>query len=626
MGYNELAEDCLEYAMEVALSQEAAEAPLLYLELGRVRDLKGDWEGALHSYEKALGLPCDHCVDTGRILNGIGLQHYALGNWDKAAEYYTRASARSESPVGKYCAGVNFAVLLGERGKVQDALRIEQRLLEDLSGIEDDFGYYCVRSNMLYKYAAGGDDRQFNAVLEELTPVLERPLLRRLRFGVTDSRFVHALKGGRLDEVELLLTALRRQLGDGSAVSSPASEGWVSIREAMYLRACGQPGVALGRLRDALARLSWDALSRVTAEYEIALCLKETSSTVAADYALRAIARLKQLGFDRREVERRRAWLFERARRAVALPRAERGFEAFVGSSAAASRIRSALAKLAKVNATALILGESGTGKSFVAKLIHEASERRLGPFVRFDCTCHEEGLMESLLFGHRRGAFTGAIADRKGLVQLASAGTLLIDEVADLPLALQGKLLGLLEEGFYRPIGSTTEERASVRFLVATNKNLEIEVEEGRFREDLLFRVGALKVVIPPLRQRAEDIPDLVATFVKAQNARFATCKRLAASAWAVLTRQEWPGNVRQLQKVLERAIVLSEGDEIHVEDLGIEEAQKPEPAARTLEQVERDHILEVLASVSWNRSKAAKLLGIKRTTLYSRMATLGI
>jgi DNA-binding NtrC family response regulator len=201
-----------------------------------------------------------------------------------------------------------------------------------------------------------------------------------------------------------------------------------------------------------------------------------------------------------------------------------------------------------------------------------------------------------------------------------------LIDEVADLPLALQGKLLGLLEEGFYRPIGSTTEERASVRFLVATNKNLEIEVEEGRFREDLLFRVGALKVVIPPLRQRAEDIPDLVATFVKAQNARFATCKRLAASAWAVLTRQEWPGNVRQLQKVLERAIVLSEGDEIHVEDLGIEEAQKPEPAARTLEQVERDHILEVLASVSWNRSKAAKLLGIKRTTLYSRMATLGI
>jgi DNA-binding NtrC family response regulator len=627
MGYIELAEDCLQYAMEVAHDHESTDVPLLYLELGRLYDLKGDWRQALTAYEKALGLPHGEPVDTGRILNGIGLQYYALGSWDKARAYYDRARSLSDSPVGRHCAGVNLAVLFGERGKREEALKLERQLLLELEHLEDEFGYYCVQSNMLYKYATFDDEAALEKVLATVVPALNRPGLRRLRFGVTDSRLVFALGRRQLDRVESLLAELRRHLGDGSATSSPGSEGWVAIRDAMFLRACGQPRAAVGRLSESLLELGWDALSRATADYELALCLKEAGESLAVDYGLKALSRFRELGYDKHVIEQRRKQLFDRTARPTTTFGSDFVFEGFVGQSLAACQVRSTLARVARVDATVLILGESGTGKTFLANLIHEGSARRAGPFVRFDCTCHEEGLMESLLFGHRRGAFTGAVMERKGLVELATGGTLLIDEVADLPLALQGKLLTILEEGTYRPVGGTVVEKANVRFLVATNKSLEAEVRDGRFREDLFFRLGALKIVIPSLRGRSEDIPHLAATCLAMCNARFGTAKRLAASAWAVLARQQWPGNVRELQKVIERAIVLSDGDEIHAHDLGLEQAvERQADTVRTLDDVERDYIVHVLTTVAGNRSRAARLLGMKRTTLYSRMAALGI
>jgi DNA-binding NtrC family response regulator len=244
---------------------------------------------------------------------------------------------------------------------------------------------------------------------------------------------------------------------------------------------------------------------------------------------------------------------------------------------------------------------------------------------VRLDCTCHGDALIDSLLFGHRRGAFTGAVDQQKGLLEAAQGGTLFIDEISELPLALQGKLLTILEEGTFRIVGTTKLCVADVRLIVATNKDLKELAASGQFRQDLLYRLGEVKINIPALRDHLEDVPALANSLLAALCTQHSVVKRLSPLAIQALGSCPWPGNVRQLKKVLERAVVLGESVLICVSDLGLVEDGGEEQPQR-LSDLEREHILRILGLTAGNKSKAAKLLGLKRSTLYSRLTALGL
>jgi two-component system response regulator GlrR len=286
--------------------------------------------------------------------------------------------------------------------------------------------------------------------------------------------------------------------------------------------------------------------------------------------------------------------------------------------------MKKALGRVAKSMATVLLVGESGTGKSMLATLVHQASPRAAGPFVRLDCTCHGDALIDSLLFGHRRGAFTGAVDQQKGLLEAAQGGTLFIDEISELPLALQGKLLTILEEGTFRIVGATKLSVADVRLIVATNKDLNGLAASGQFRRDLLYRLGELRINIPTLREHIEDVPPLAENLLATLCAQHSVVKRLSPLAIQALASYSWPGNVRQLKKVLERAVVLGESVLISVSDLGVADGGEEQP--QRLSDLEREYIVRILGLTAGNKSKAAKLLGLKRSTLYSRLAALGL
>lgn len=280
-------------------------------------------------------------------------------------------------------------------------------------------------------------------------------------------------------------------------------------------------------------------------------------------------------------------------------------------------------------NTTILIQGESGTGKELVARSIHYHSPRRDRPFVAVDCGALPETLLESELFGHIRGSFTGAIGNRKGLFEEADGGTILLDEVGDTTVTFQSKLLRVLQEGEIRPVGSSKSVKVDVRVIAATNKDLKKGVENKAFREDLYYRLAVVPIVIPPLRQRREDIPLLVDHFIRkycGQNRL--EVKRISAKALRLLIDSPWPGNIRELENVIERAVLISPGPEIGPEALFLEQAvgeELPPPlldATRAAaETVEKERIVEATQKTKGNRSRAAKLLGISRATLYNKL-----
>jgi DNA-binding NtrC family response regulator len=287
--------------------------------------------------------------------------------------------------------------------------------------------------------------------------------------------------------------------------------------------------------------------------------------------------------------------------------------------------MKSSLRRVASTAATVLLVGETGTGKSMLAGLIHKASSRARGPFVRLDCTCHGDALIDSLLFGHRRGAFTGAVDHQEGLITAAEGGTLFIDEISELPIGVQGRLLTLLEERTFRMVGTPTLKTADVRVIVATNKQLDEEVNAGRFRQDLLYRLGEVTVTLPPLREHLEDIPDLADVLLARLCMQHGRSRRLSGAARRALSAYPWPGNVRQLRKVIERAVVLGESTIIAPSDLGLG-LDKTDGQAHNLMDVQRQHIARVLSLTGGNKSRAARLLGVKRSTLYSRLQALGL
>jgi two-component system response regulator PilR (NtrC family) len=309
-------------------------------------------------------------------------------------------------------------------------------------------------------------------------------------------------------------------------------------------------------------------------------------------------------------------------------------------------QLRDMIARVARSQAPVHIAGESGTGKELVARMIHESGARRDGPFVAVNCGAIPTDLMESELFGHKRGSFTGAIADKKGLVQSAEGGTLFLDEVADLPLHMQVKLLRVVQEKAVRPVGESREESIDVRILSATHKNLAELVAQGLFREDLFYRINVIELHVPALRERSADIPDIAETILERLARRAGTvAPRIAVDALRVLERYGFPGNVRELENILERALTLSHAGEITAEHVRLRSTARPagtEPSPGTgtgpatveagtalgshLESIERDAIVKALEKTRYNKTAAAKLLGMSFRALRYRIRKLGI
>jgi len=315
-----------------------------------------------------------------------------------------------------------------------------------------------------------------------------------------------------------------------------------------------------------------------------------------------------------------------------------------LGSSAVMEQLREMIGRVARSQAPVHISGESGTGKELVARMIHESGARREGPFVAVNCGAIPTELMESELFGHKRGSFTGAVADKKGLIQSAEGGTLFLDEVADLPLHMQVKLLRVVQEKTVRPVGESREEAVDVRILSATHKNLADLVAQGLFREDLYYRINVIELRVPALRERAGDIREIAEAIVQRLARRAGTqAPEMSDDAVRMLEDYPFPGNVRELENVLERAMTLSAEGVITPEHIRLRTAARPPaaelaastpaaaPAAGTglgtqLESIEREAIIRALEKTRYNKTAAAKLLGMSFRALRYRIKKLGI
>jgi len=310
------------------------------------------------------------------------------------------------------------------------------------------------------------------------------------------------------------------------------------------------------------------------------------------------------------------------------------GSAQLIGESPPLQTVRQLIEKLARSQAPVQIRGESGCGKELAARLIHQKSARRDGPFVAVNCGAIPENLMESEFFGHRKGAFTGAVADHDGFFQAASGGTLFLDEVGELPLSMQVKLLRAIQEKRVRRIGTTAEEPVDVRIISATHRHLADEVKSGAFRQDLYYRLNVIELRMPSLRELREDIPRLAGAILERQSGA-GRALRLSGAAEAALADYHFPGNVRELENILERALALASGSEIGVDDLQLDDERAPAaeaaeveglPLPERLEAVERKAILDALERTRYNQTAAAKVLGISFRALRYRIQRLGI
>lgn len=309
----------------------------------------------------------------------------------------------------------------------------------------------------------------------------------------------------------------------------------------------------------------------------------------------------------------------------------EISFDSIVAESPAMRQVLDLVARVAPTDATVLIQGESGTGKELVARALHANSRRRQQPFIALNCGALPEPLLESELFGHARGAFTGAVEAKKGLFEEADRGTLFLDEISETSPATQVKLLRVLQDGEIRRVGSNVSIRTDVRIIAATNQNLASLVAAGRFREDLYYRLQVLPIEIPPLRARPEDILPLAEHFVRLYSRRYGrSVSGLSQSARDALLAHDWPGNVRELENAIERAVILTAGDQITARDLTLSTLAVARPQDKqpvlTLHEVEKRHILHVLELCGYNRAAAAQALGIGRNTLWRKLKSFGL
>ena len=311
-----------------------------------------------------------------------------------------------------------------------------------------------------------------------------------------------------------------------------------------------------------------------------------------------------------------------------------------VGDSYAMAQLREQVAMAAPTNGRVLIYGENGTGKELVARSVHALSRRRSGPFVEVNCAAIPEELIESELFGHVKGAFTGAVSDRRGRFEAADGGTIFLDEIADMSLKTQAKVLRALQEQVFEPVGSTQHVKVDVRVIAATNKDLTAAIKTGQFREDLYFRLNVIPIFVPPLRARQDDIPLLaeyfMATFAHEYGRRL---KGFEEAALSLLRRYSWPGNVRELRNLIERLVIMVRGETITAGDLAFLDSDPVATAEATpadgaplvplheaRDRFERDYILRALAQQRGNMSRTADVLGVERSNLYRKMRAFGI
>jgi formate hydrogenlyase transcriptional activator len=310
--------------------------------------------------------------------------------------------------------------------------------------------------------------------------------------------------------------------------------------------------------------------------------------------------------------------------------RSELNFDEIVGDGPALRAVLKQAETVAPTDSTVLITGETGTGKELIARAIHELSPRRERTFVKVNCAAIPTGLLESELFGHERGAFTGAISQRIGRFELANGGTIFLDEVGDIPLELQPKLLRVLQEQEFERLGSTQTQRVDIRLVAATNRDLAAMVAAREFRSDLYYRLRVFPLLVPPLRERAGDIPALVRYFVEKYARRMnRKVETIPAETLELLVRYPWPGNIRELENLIERAVIVSPGPVLRVPVSELKSSSEQAGDALTLRAAEREHILKALEATNWvlaGPRGAATRLGMKRTTLQSKMRKLGV
>jgi formate hydrogenlyase transcriptional activator len=311
--------------------------------------------------------------------------------------------------------------------------------------------------------------------------------------------------------------------------------------------------------------------------------------------------------------------------------RNQRRFEQIIGNSSALESVFGEVERVAPTDSTVLIQGETGTGKELIARAIHNISSRCGRPFIKLNCAAIPFDLLESELFGHEKGAFTGAIAQKVGRFEIADKGTLFLDEVGDIPLALQSKLLRVLQEQEFERLGGTRTHQVDVRLVAATNRDLADMVKRGEFRSDLYYRLNVFPIRLPPLRERREDIPALAEHFVEIYGRRMGKqIDHILPATISALSSYQWPGNIRELQNFIERSVILSDGTVLCPPLAELRHAAGAESIeAITLKDAERDHILKVLKQTRWvvaGPNGAAARLGMKRSTLYFRMQKLGI
>ena len=333
---------------------------------------------------------------------------------------------------------------------------------------------------------------------------------------------------------------------------------------------------------------------------------------------------------ERHEIEAER----DKLRREV---RAEHGFDSIVGHTSVMRRVFTQVRQVAKWNTTVLIRGESGTGKELIANAIHYNSPRANGSFIKLNCASLPDTLLESDLFGHEKGAFTGAVSQRKGRFERADGGTLFLDEIGEISAAFQAKLLRVLQEGEFERLGGLRSLKVDVRVIAATNRNLEEEVEKGNFREDLYYRLNVMPIRMPALRERIEDIPDLARFLVAKIAGHQGRSLNIMDSAIRLLMRHNWPGNVRELENCLERAAILSEDGEINrdiISITGLDEKLQPVENTLSPQQVdlhdpnmdERERVIAALEQAGWVQARAARLLGMTPRQIAYRIQTLDI
>jgi DNA-binding NtrC family response regulator len=316
-----------------------------------------------------------------------------------------------------------------------------------------------------------------------------------------------------------------------------------------------------------------------------------------------------------------------RERLLIGLAQEQVAAEYFMGQSETIKRLHATIERLAPSDTTVLLQGETGTGKGMVANLIHRLSDRRAGPFVTINCAGLSRELLESELFGHEKGAFTGAITSKAGLFELAHAGTIFFDEIAEMEPAIQARLLTVMEQKRFRRVGGVQEKEVNVRIIAATNRHLQSEIKRGRFREDLFYRLSVMPLTLPGLRERREDILPFVAHFIVHFNQKLnRRVQGVTPKAEALLIGYHWPGNIRELRNVIERAMILCTGDRIQAGDLPLGGPEKENGSEvveefLSLDELERLHILRVFEATGRNLSRAAEILGITRNTLYSKI-----